>query len=82
MTSSRDVTASPLYTAIALLSKILEINQPMCMPIHWGWLVNADHFITTLPFRNGLHLPTTQCACAELSDFAKQRNGSGGREKD
>jgi hypothetical protein len=23
-----------------------------------------------------------QCACAEFEDFAKQRNGGGGREKD
>jgi hypothetical protein len=30
------------------------------------------------------HLPTTQCACADFGDFAKQRNGGGGggREKD
>jgi hypothetical protein len=28
------------------------------------------------------HLPTTQCTCADFGDFAKQRNGSGGREKD
>jgi hypothetical protein len=27
------------------------------------------------------HLPTTQCACAEFEDFAKQRNGCSGREK-
>jgi hypothetical protein len=46
-----------------------------------GRLVNEDHFVTTLPFRNYLHLPTTQCACADFGDFAKQRNGSGGREK-
>jgi hypothetical protein len=26
------------------------------------------------------NIPTTQCACAEFSDFAKQRNGGGGRE--
>jgi hypothetical protein len=32
--------------------------------------------------RNGSHLPTTQCACADFGDFAKQRNGCGGREKD
>jgi hypothetical protein len=33
--------------------------------------------------RNGPHLPTTQCACAEFEDFAKQRNNGGGRrEKD
>jgi hypothetical protein len=32
--------------------------------------------------RNGSHLPTTQCACADFGDFAKQRNGGGGgREK-
>jgi hypothetical protein len=27
-------------------------------------------------------LATTQCACADFVDFAKQRNGGGGREKD
>jgi hypothetical protein len=30
--------------------------------------------------RNGSHLPTTQCACADFVDFATQRNGS--HEKD
>jgi hypothetical protein len=34
----------------------------------------------TSPFRNGSHLPTTQCAYANFVDFATQRNG-GGREK-
>jgi hypothetical protein len=29
-----------------------------------------------------LHLPTTQCSCADFGDFAKQRNGGGSREKD
>jgi hypothetical protein len=47
-----------------------------------GLFVNEDHFVTTTPFRNCRHLPTTQCACADFWDFAKQRNGSGGREKD
>jgi hypothetical protein len=47
-----------------------------------GWLVNGDRFVMTSPFRNFLHLPTTQCACAEFLDFAKQLNGGGGREKD
>jgi hypothetical protein len=30
------------------------------------------------------YLPTTQCACVDFRDFAKQRNGGGGggREKD
>jgi hypothetical protein len=32
--------------------------------------------------RNGSHLPTTQCACADFVDFAKQRNGRRCREKD
>jgi hypothetical protein len=36
-------------------------------------LVNKDHFVTTSPFRNGSHLPTTQCACADFVDFATQR---------
>jgi hypothetical protein len=35
-----------------------------------------------MSLQNGLHLPTTQCACAEFEDFAKQRNGGSGREKD
>jgi hypothetical protein len=30
--------------------------------------------ICTTPFRNGPHLPTTQCACADFMDFAMQRN--------
>jgi hypothetical protein len=47
-----------------------------------GWLVNEGHFVTTSPFRNSPYLPTTQCACADFGDFAKQRNGGGGREKD
>jgi hypothetical protein len=34
-----------------------------------------------MSLRNGSHLPTTQCACADFVDFAKQYNG-GGREKD
>jgi hypothetical protein len=29
-----------------------------------------------------LHLPTTQCACADFEDFANQRNGDGRCEKD
>jgi hypothetical protein len=33
-------------------------------------------------FRNGSHLPTTQCACADFVDFATQRNGGRGCEKD
>jgi hypothetical protein len=37
---------------------------------------------TTSPFRNGSHLPTTQCACANFVDFAAQHNGRRGREKD
>jgi hypothetical protein len=49
-------------------------------------LVNEDNFETALSLRNGPHLTTTQCACAEFEDFAKQRNGGGGggcgREKD
>jgi hypothetical protein len=48
-----------------------------------GWLVNADNFKTAMSLRKDLHLPTRQCACAEFEDFAKQRNGGGGRrEKD
>jgi hypothetical protein len=34
----------------------------------------------TTPFRNDSDLPTTQCA--DFGDFAMQRNGGGGREKD
>jgi hypothetical protein len=44
-----------------------------------GWLVNENNFERVMSLRNGSHLPTTQCACA---DFAKQRNGGGAREKD
>jgi hypothetical protein len=47
-----------------------------------GWLVNEDNLDRALSLRNGSHLPTTQCACMEFGDFAKQRNGGGGREKD
>jgi hypothetical protein len=46
-----------------------------------GWLVNENHFEREMSLRNGAHLPTTQCACADFMDFAMQRNG-GGREKD
>jgi hypothetical protein len=28
-----------------------------------------------MSLRNGSHLPTTQCACADFVDFAMQRNG-------
>jgi hypothetical protein len=45
-------------------------------------MVNAEHFVTTSPFPKLSHLPTTQCACADFRDFAKQCNGGGGREKD
>jgi hypothetical protein len=38
-------------------------------------------FERAMSLRNGPHLPTTQCACAELKDFAKQCSGSGSREK-
>jgi hypothetical protein len=53
-------------------------NPHMCI----GCLVNEANFERALSLRNGPHLPTTQCACAEFEDFAKQRNGGGGREKD
>jgi hypothetical protein len=39
-----------------------------------GWY--EDHFVTTSPFRNCPHLPTTQCACADFWNFAKKRNGA------
>jgi hypothetical protein len=53
----------------------------MIVPVSWKglWLVNENHFVTTSPFRNSSHLPTTQCACANFVDFATQSNG--GREK-
>jgi hypothetical protein len=35
-----------------------------------------------LSLQNVLHLPTTQCACADFCNFAKQRNGGSGHEKD
>jgi hypothetical protein len=41
-----------------------------------GWLVNE------MSLRNGSHLSTTQWACADFGDFAKQHNGRSGREKD
>jgi hypothetical protein len=44
--------------------------------------VNENHFVTTSPFRNGSHLPITQCACADFVDFDTQRNGGGSCEKD
>jgi hypothetical protein len=47
-----------------------------------GWLVNENHFERVMSLQNGSHLPTTQCAYADFGDFATQRNGSGGREKD
>jgi hypothetical protein len=43
-----------------------------------GWLVNVTIWERALSLRSVLHLPTTQCACADFGDFAKQRNGSGG----
>jgi hypothetical protein len=42
----------------------------------------CDNLERVLSLRNVLHLPTTQCACADFGDFAKQRNGGGSREKD
>jgi hypothetical protein len=47
-----------------------------------GWSVNEDNFEKAMSFGNGVHLPTTQCACAESEDFTRQSNGGGGREKD
>jgi hypothetical protein len=41
-----------------------------------------NHFVTTSLFRNGSHLPTTQCARADFVDFATQRNGGSSHEKD
>jgi hypothetical protein len=42
-----------------------------------------DNLERALSLRNVLHLPTTQCACADFGDFAKRRNNGGGsREKD
>jgi hypothetical protein len=43
-------------------------------------LVNAEHFRNNALFKLS-HLPTTQCECVDFRDFAKQRNGGGGREK-
>jgi hypothetical protein len=48
--------------------------------VHWVVGIYENHFVTTSPFRNGSHLPTTQCTCADFVDFATQRNG--GRVKD
>jgi hypothetical protein len=50
-----------------------------------GWLVNAVHFRNDNALSKLSHLPTTQCACTDFGDFAKQRKGGGGgggREKD
>jgi hypothetical protein len=47
-----------------------------------GWLVNENDFERAMSLRNGSHLPTIQCACADFVDFAMQCNGGGGREKD
>jgi hypothetical protein len=47
-----------------------------------GGLVNEDNFERAMSLRNRPHLPTTQCTGAEFEDFAMQRNGGGGREKD
>jgi hypothetical protein len=45
------------------------------------WLVNAEHFVTTMPFPNcRIYQPPN--AHVKISGiFAKQRNGGGGREK-
>jgi hypothetical protein len=51
--------------------------------MRFGWLINEDNFERAMSLRNGPHLPTTtQCACADFGDFAKQRNCGGAREKD
>jgi hypothetical protein len=42
----------------------------------------GTRILATSPFRNGSHLPTTQCACADFVEFAMQRNGGSGRGKD
>jgi hypothetical protein len=34
-------------------------QNPQIPHMHIGWLVDAYHFVTTSPFRNCLHLPTT-----------------------
>jgi hypothetical protein len=47
-----------------------------------GWFVNSDNFERAMSLQNGLNLPTIQCACADFSNFAKQRNGGRGHEKD
>jgi hypothetical protein len=47
-----------------------------------GWLVNEDNFERAMSLRNGPHFPTTQSACVEFEDFARQRNGGSGHEKD
>jgi hypothetical protein len=76
-----------------LISGILPSNRNgdggrRCHCIAWqnphmriGWL---DNFERAMSLRNCPHLPTTQgqYACADFGDFAKQRNGDSGREKD
>jgi hypothetical protein len=49
---------------------------------HWA-IGKCDNMERTMSLlRNVLHLPTTQCACVNFRDFAKQRNGGRSREKD
>jgi hypothetical protein len=57
-------------------------QNPRSPHMRIGWLVNEDNFERAMSLRNYPHLPTTQCACEHFGDFAKERNGGGGREKD
>jgi hypothetical protein len=36
-----------------------------------GWLANENHFERAMSLRNGSHLPTTQCACADFAAVKK-----------
>jgi hypothetical protein len=63
--------------------------QPLCClakspkSAHAHWVVGkCDNLERAMSLQNVLHLPTTQCTCADFWDFAKQRNGGGSREKD
>jgi hypothetical protein len=65
--------------------------QSTCVPDETQTLISSSEdpawpihlfLFTAMSLRNGSHLPTTQCACADFVNFATQRNGGRGREKD
>jgi hypothetical protein len=51
----------------------------LCNDMIWWYDMMIEHFVTTMPFPNcRIYQPPS----ADFGDFAKQRNGAGGREKD